>query len=181
MDLTVRPAVRHDARAIAGVHVRGWQSGYRGLLADELLDGLSVEGRARDWDGWLRDDDGPLRTIVAVEADAIIGFCSLTAPHAIDAATHTAEIVALYVEPAHWRRGVGVALMSRALDLLRRDGSVAATLWVFDGNARGRSFYATFGFAPDGASKRDEDGPMELENGPAQVRLSVQLKAYTAT
>lgn len=44
--LEVRGAVAADAMAIAGVHVRSWQEGYRGLLPDEYLNGLRAEDRA---------------------------------------------------------------------------------------------------------------------------------------
>ena len=39
-------ATPEDALEVAGVHVRAWQSAYRGLLPDEHLDGLRV-----DWPG----------------------------------------------------------------------------------------------------------------------------------
>src|SRR3972149_4160057 len=43
----IRTAVAEDAPGLATVHVRGWQLAYRGLMADEFLDGLSVEERER--------------------------------------------------------------------------------------------------------------------------------------
>jgi hypothetical protein len=36
--LIVRVARPDDAAAVAGVHVRSWQQGYRGLLPDDFLD-----------------------------------------------------------------------------------------------------------------------------------------------
>ena len=45
----IRPAVIHDARAIAQVHVESWKSTYRGILPEALLDGLSVEKREASW------------------------------------------------------------------------------------------------------------------------------------
>ena len=43
----LRPAEPSDASAVALVHVRAWQTGYRNLLPDEYLDGLRPEERAR--------------------------------------------------------------------------------------------------------------------------------------
>jgi len=43
----IRTAVAEDAPGLATVHVRSWQLAYRGLMADEFLDGLSVEERER--------------------------------------------------------------------------------------------------------------------------------------
>jgi GNAT superfamily N-acetyltransferase len=39
----VRAAVQADARDVARLQVRSWQSAYRGLIAQEYLDGLSPE------------------------------------------------------------------------------------------------------------------------------------------
>ena len=39
----LRPAEPGDASAVALVHVRSWQAGYRNLLPDEYLDGLRAE------------------------------------------------------------------------------------------------------------------------------------------
>lgn len=43
--MLVRAARTDDALAVAGVHVRSWQVGYRGLLPDAYLDGLRAEER----------------------------------------------------------------------------------------------------------------------------------------
>jgi GNAT superfamily N-acetyltransferase len=47
---------------------------------------------------------------------------------------------------------VGAVLLGSALDALRADGWPAVTLWMLEGNARGRAFYERFGFAADGAT-----------------------------
>ena len=40
--VTLRDATPADALDIATVHVESWQVGYRGLMPDEVLDGLSI-------------------------------------------------------------------------------------------------------------------------------------------
>lgn len=45
----VRAGVPDDARALAEIHVRAWQVGYRGLLPDSLLDSLSPALRLPRW------------------------------------------------------------------------------------------------------------------------------------
>ncbi len=42
----IRPAAPGDALAVARVHVRAWQEGYRGLLEQSYLDALRPEDRA---------------------------------------------------------------------------------------------------------------------------------------
>jgi len=41
--VSVRPAAIGDAEAIAAIHVRSWQVGYRGVVAESVLAALSVE------------------------------------------------------------------------------------------------------------------------------------------
>jgi GNAT superfamily N-acetyltransferase len=41
----VRQARDGDVPSIAEIHVRSWRAAYRGILSDELLDGLSVSER----------------------------------------------------------------------------------------------------------------------------------------
>jgi GNAT superfamily N-acetyltransferase len=171
----VRVAVRGDAAAIAGVHVRAWQAGYRGLLPDAELDGLSIAGRTRNWLEWLGASGERLVTLVAEECGVVVGFCALLTPsHDDDAAPRTAEVGALYVEPERWRAGVGTALLDRGVELLVNEGWDTATLWVFEANRRARSFYERVGFAADGASKR-YDGSVALEDPPRELRLRARL------
>jgi GNAT superfamily N-acetyltransferase len=153
--VAIRRAAPADARAIAGVHVSSWQAAYRGLVPDAILDGLSVGSREGGWRERLaRAADGASFTIVAEREGAVAGFCSIAAPpRDDDAGERTAEVAAIYVEPAQWRTGVGAALLRAALDALRADGFGDVTLWVLEGNARGRAFYAQHGFVPDGAKQ----------------------------
>jgi GNAT superfamily N-acetyltransferase len=153
--VAIRRAAPADARAIAAVHVTSWQVAYRGIVPDEVLDALSVEGRERGWRERLgRPDELHRLTLVAERDGAVAGFCSIAAPSRDDdAGERTAEVAALYVEPAQWRTGVGRALLGAALDALRADGFADATLWVLADNARGRAFYERVGFAADGATQ----------------------------
>jgi hypothetical protein len=46
--MNVREARLEDARAIAEVHLASWKTTYRGIIAQEYIDGLRVEeGMAR--------------------------------------------------------------------------------------------------------------------------------------
>jgi len=153
----VRRAVADDVPAIAGVHVRAWRTAYRGLVAGEVLDRLTVEGRAQMWEELLAAEGEAPGTTVADIDGAIVGFCTVVAPSRDgDAPPGTAEIPAIYVDPAWHRRGVGAALLEGALDDLGRRGWKRVTLWVIAANAPARAFYERFGFAEDGASQAAE-------------------------
>jgi GNAT superfamily N-acetyltransferase len=146
--MILRPAVPDDAMAVARVHVRAWQIAYRGLMPDDYLDGLRAEDRAQRYDFSDGDAARP-RTLVAIEADSILGFATVSPARDEDVTGH-GELCALYVEPDCWGRGIGRALASGARSELSRLGFTQAVLWVVAGNARAQQFYRADGWTPDG-------------------------------
>jgi len=160
----VRFATIADVEEIAGIHVASWQSAYRGLLPDRLLDKLDVSERRERWNTILSAAGSP---VLVAEDDAghVNGFCSLCASRDRDRdPQQTAEIAALYVAPGAWRQGFGTVLCSRALAELQRAGYREATLWVLTPNSRARRFYATQGF------ERDEGTKVDAASGVEEVR-----------
>jgi len=130
-----------DEQVVADVHVRSWQVGYRGLIADDYLDNLRAQDRA---DRYTFDVDDPL-TIVAV-TDRIRGFVTISPGAGV--------LRALYVDPEAWGGGLGRALIVEAERRLAEHHS-AATLWVLTGNTRARRFYEAAGWRSDGSERHD--------------------------
>ena len=154
---TVRAARVEDADAIAAVHVQSWRGAYAGLVPQAVLDGLSVERRAEGWREWLPKVDES-RTWVAEQDGDIVGFVNAGPCRDDDAPNGTGEVNAIYVTAGAWDKGVGAALISEALAWLR-GRFTCATLWVLQGNERGRRFYEKGGWAPDGRQQKlDFDG-----------------------
>jgi GNAT superfamily N-acetyltransferase len=149
----IRRAEPDDAMPVAWVHVRSWQAAYRGLLPDDYLNAILPEERAQYYDFASVDPAKP-RTIVALEDGVVLGFAS-TAPSRDADLPGFGELVALYVDPAHWGRGMGVALVAAAREQLVAMGFKNAALWVLSGNARADRFYRRDGWVPDGARKSD--------------------------
>ena len=78
--MQVRRATAHDARAVATVHVRSWQSTYKGLLPDDYLAGLSIDQSESVWGGLLGSSTGPNGSVLAlVEEGEVIGFAPVAA------------------------------------------------------------------------------------------------------
>jgi GNAT superfamily N-acetyltransferase len=161
----IREATVDDAEAIALVHVASWRAAYRGLVPDAVLDGLSVGHRTKNWTDWLgRDPSGrwaleglgavvaSSSTWVAEESASAVGFVNAGPSRDDDATERTGEVHAIYALEDVWGSGVGAALMRTATSWLRQRYA-CATLWVLEGNSRGRRFYDKGGWKPDGASQ----------------------------
>src|SRR5579862_5770326 len=136
--MLMRDAQPADADEVAGVHVRSWQVGYRGIVPDEYLDALRPEDRAPHY---RFGDPDPLQpaTIVALESGAICGFATTAPCEATDHAG-AGELLALYVDPERWGLGIGRTLLAGARTRLARQGFTQAILWVLEGNHHAERF-----------------------------------------
>jgi ribosomal protein S18 acetylase RimI-like enzyme len=159
--MALRTAQPADAAAVAAVHVRSWQVGYRGLLPDDYLDGLRPEDRARRYKFGQRGPEDP-ETIVAVERGAICGFAT-TGSGGDDDPPGAGQLLALYVDPARWSCGIGRALIQEARARLRLLGFGEASVWVLVGNERADRFYRRDRWAPDGCGRLDEAWGLTVE------------------
>jgi len=146
--MLLRPAEPPDAIAVARVHVRSWQVGYRGLLPDDYLDQLRPEERAEKYTFGSVDPDKPA-TIVAAEGGVICGFVTTAPAHDADVAGY-GELCALYVDPDWWGHRIGAALVSAARARLLDLGFRHAILWVLKGNSRAERFYRIDQWVADG-------------------------------
>ncbi len=148
-----------------------WQHAYRGQMPDSFLDNLSVERRTQGWKANLSDPRAKTHTLVAVDGDLVVGFCSIGASREADADESTGELYAIYVDPLFMSKGIGSALMKETLRLLREDGFTRATLWVLASNMPSRGFYEHHGWSADGASKTEAMGDFDL----LEVRYAITL------
>lgn len=162
---SVRPATLADADSIGKVHVRSWQSAYRGKMPQDHLDGLDPARRAELWRR-IMTETKPSRggVLVAVtEGGGIIGFASFGPSRDSDTDPRvTGEVGAIYADPDAWGTGAGRALMASAVAELARLGYADAILRVLDTNDRARRFYALAGWKEDGASKTDDSRGFDI-------------------
>jgi GNAT superfamily N-acetyltransferase len=170
-DLRLRAARSSDVDVIAEIHVTGWQTAYRGILPDSILDGLKVSERAGLWADWIF---GPgIHTIVAEAGEEVVGFVRLCPARPIsDPPPDALEVTPLYVHPSRRRGGAGTALLDRAVDLAGEERYAQLILWVLEANLLARRFYERFGFEPDGARRTD---PGFLGNDAVEVRYRLAV------
>jgi GNAT superfamily N-acetyltransferase len=137
------------------VHVRAWQSAYRGVMPDAYLDALSAEERSETWRRILgRHDGSPV--LVAVLDGQVVGFATVGAERTEDEPTTSGELYAMNIDPDVWGRGIGRALLHHATDELVRLGFPDAVLWVVPENQRARALYQADGWRADGAVATEE-------------------------
>lgn len=152
--MLLRLAQPADALAVARVHVRSWQAAYRGLMPDAYLDALRPEDRAARYNFASADPAEP-RTLL-LETDGVVCGFATTMPSRDPATSNHGELCALYVDPDHWGRGYGVALIEESRRHLSASGFSSALLWLLEGNARADRFYRADAWLPDGTRRSEQ-------------------------
>ena len=150
--MEIRRARPGEGTAISRVRVASWQAVYRGLMPDELLDGMKMDGS--QWDEAILSSTPQTSLLVIDDGGEIVGF-SVLGPDR-DGAEDTGEIVAIYLQPEVWDQGYGWALMEHSVAELRGHGFRRAVLWVLSTNERARKFYQTAAWIADGADRVDD-------------------------
>jgi GNAT superfamily N-acetyltransferase len=153
-DLIIRDAVVEDANAMGHLHVRAWQSAYRGVMPDQYLDDLQADERVEMWrDRIPRSDLPPL--LVAVVGDEVVGFAAFGAERPTSSPS-CGELYAMNLDPDHWGRGIGRVLLHRVTQALVALGYEEAVLWVVPENERARALYESEGWVADGGVSTEE-------------------------
>ena len=141
----IRPADAADAVALARVHVRSWQTSYRGIVPDEFLDTLDQQLPVREerWRQLFGRADRELVHVAEAEGAGVVGFARggpARAPHfGLDG-----ELGALYLLREHQRHGLGRALVAAHAKALVAAGYRSMFVWVLTANPA-RSFYERLG------------------------------------
>ena len=171
MTLRIREAEPQDAAAIAELHVRSWQTAYRGQLTDDYLDGLNVQERLDQHRQSLESPMPGWRTWIAEEDGRPVGFAVTGPSQDSDADPKTAELYAIYLDPDRVGTGLGRSLFEHSVGDLRSRGFTTATLWVLETNELARRFYEIAGWKADGTVTTER---VDCEMRPT-VRYRVEL------
>jgi len=164
--MKTRRATVADASSIAQVGVRSWRVAYRGIMPQDFLDRLDVANGAKAWRATIANANEDV--LVVDDEDGVAGFCWLRR-----ADRSAVEIVALYVDPDKWNRGLGAALVAGALQCARGREFRVAMLWSLERNARARRFYESQGFREHGSRRTHERWGIALEELRYDLALDV--------
>lgn len=148
----IRRATAADAPLLADMGARTFTAAFGALYsAADLAEFLGSERTEARYAAILAQPAA--RATVAEDASSgmAVGYAVLMCGEAVDGRpepqpARPAKLAQIYVEPAAQGRGVGAALMQRAIDDARAWGADALQLTVFSGNPDAQRFYHRFGF-----------------------------------
>lgn len=166
--MEVRAGVVGDADRIAALNAVGWRAGFRGLISDAYLSAYDGLPRLRH-ETLIAPGDDDIQ-LVAVDGDELVGWVAGAPAHEDDLGPGTYEIRACYVDPAHWRTGIGRRLMTALIDRLDPERWTDLVLWTARDAVPTNAFYVSLGMVRDGREALlDRGGPLPL------VRFSGRL------
>lgn len=159
---------------MATVAIAAWREGFRGIVP-AAVDPVEA-WRPERISERLRDPGYDERSmLVAAFGERIAGLivCGPSRDHR--SVTPEGELMALYVQPSQWRRGVGRALVAGAVSELIEAGHQQAIVWTLAESPRNIAFYEALGFVLDGGSQRRPAFAETLE-----VRLRAALPSLSS-
>ncbi len=171
MNYIIRKAEIKDAPGVAKVHVKTWQSHYKGQVPDDYLDSLSIEKRTNVWIKIFSNQKPKTASFVSGEEGVILGFCSVGPSRDVGVPHETGELYSIYLDSSKQGQGIGSVLMKAGLDFLKEQGFKKATLWVLKTNVKTISFYEARGWKADGTEMKDEKNGFVFE----EIRYSIDL------
>jgi GNAT superfamily N-acetyltransferase len=143
---SIRPATPGDARRVVEIYVESWNVGFAGLMPGIEVD----DGRVERWAGEL--GGGPATWWVAEHDGLIAGLVGI-GPSRDPVDPELGELDTIAVGPAHWRTGIGTALMRTAIEGLTEAGYPEAILWTLANYPQGQRFYESTGWRADGNTR----------------------------
>ena len=145
----IRRARIADADALGALNERTVWDSY-GAYVDRRRIAAVAEWMPDRWrEGLAREAEHGRETWLLEDGGALVGWVTIGRSRDADALPGDGELWSLYVDPDRIGRGDGRALHEHGLARLRALGHTGVTLWVMEGNARGRAFYARHGWVAD--------------------------------
>jgi GNAT superfamily N-acetyltransferase len=138
----IREAATGDADGIARAHVASWQTSYRGILPDGILDRIDVGQRAQSRREILARRSGLHLVAYDLTHGDIVGFCDAGPARATIIG---GEVYAIYLLHHAKRHGLGGEMFERVKPWLTEKGWTKMIVWVLDNNHHARRFYEAMG------------------------------------
>jgi ribosomal protein S18 acetylase RimI-like enzyme len=140
----IRKAKLADSLAIAIIHIKSWQAGYKNIIPNMFLNQLSIKDIEQKWQNFIM-----ATTVLIAEMNSqLVGFSCIGPYRDIASSNHIkpGEIYSLFLHPDFWRQGLGKKLCLKSLSKLKQDGFTEVMLWVLEDNEPAQAFYKAIGF-----------------------------------
>lgn len=139
----IRQATENDAKEIAEIIVSGWQTAYRGIIANEFLDNMSVEKMTKNWEQNIKTQDENNKICVYEDENNVLAVIRFG--KADNLQSKNGEIHVLYVKPEIKRNGIGTKLVEYAKEKLIKQGYKKMEIWCAKENKPSIEFYIKMG------------------------------------
>ncbi|MEJ2410818.1 MAG: GNAT family N-acetyltransferase [Novosphingobium sp.] len=139
--MNIRPALQTDAAACAAIYAP-FVKGSVVSFETEAPDAVEMARRIADY--------GESHAWLIAETDGRVAGYAYASPHRARAAYASSCDVAVYVDPAHARRGIGRSLHAALLPLLKDKGLHAAFAGIALPNPGSVGLHEAMGFTPVG-------------------------------
>lgn len=142
--MIIRSATPQDAKGIANVHVKSWQTTYTGIMPDEVIQSRGMDNRLAIWTRILSNPNPDTVLLVAEDDKQIVGFVQGGKPQeAIE--NYDSELYAIYLLQDAQGKGLGRRLMEACAKVLCNKGHHSLMLWVLKGNDDSCGYYEYMG------------------------------------
>lgn len=139
----VRPAALADATEIARVQTASWQSSYRGILPDSILDTMDPVRRIGSRREILQDSAALNLVAYDTTHGDLVGFAN--AGPSRRQGQLVGELYEIYILDRAKRYGLGRELFDVVSDWCRSRHMATMVVWVLENNAHARRFYEAMG------------------------------------
>ncbi len=139
----VRPAAPGDADQVATIHAASSHAAYEALAPGQHAS-LPMDKRRAFWRDAIEYAEPQVH--VALDGARMVGFVGFDRSRDPKSKPTTGEIWALYVDPACWDSGAGLALWDTAREGLIEEGCTEVTVWLPLVNQRALRFFELAGF-----------------------------------
>lgn len=172
-DLThveVRPATMRDAVKIAELYAATAKEAFKTMQTGAKVLPVPEEKNTVYWREAIEYAEPQVQ--VAVNGTTLIGFVSYDRSRDKGTPNTLGEIWDIYVDTAHWGKGVGLALWDAAREGLQEEGCTHVSIWVPIANDRAMRFHELAGFKREMSSAKTVPmGPVKVE----EIRLKQAL------
>lgn len=156
VDYVIRKAQIQDSEDMGSIHVRAWQAAYRGIMPNDYLDGLRAEDRSAMWRRSFANPPPGQQLRVVLVGEEVAGFAEFGLEESESPGPDVGQLYAINLDPSHWGRGLGRALLREVTQALADSDYRYAVLWVAPENVRARGLYESEGWIDDGSSQNAE-------------------------